>query len=133
MQAWVKDHGLEDVVSLPGFVPHRELARYYEKCNVGVSYVPINRIYDCQPPTKTFEYLLAGLPVIATNTSENAAVITEHNGLLIEDTPEAFYQALKKLAENRIAYCSDRIRAEALKYSWETIVHSNLVPYINAL
>lgn len=133
LRAWVRDRGLEDVVWLPGFVHHRELARYYEKCNVGVSYIPINPIYDCQPPTKTFEYLLAGLPVIATNTSENAAVITEHNGLLIEDTPEAFYAALQTLAERRAAYSSERIRTEALKYSWETIVRSNLVPYINSL
>ena len=133
LQTWVKDHGLEGVVSLPGFVHHRELARYYEKCNVGVSYIPINRIYDCQPPTKTFEYLLAGLPVIATNTSENAAVITVHNGLLIDDTPDAFYGALKKLVENRAAYSSERIRREALRYSWETIVHANLVPYIHSL
>ncbi len=133
LQTWVKDHGLEDVVSLPGFVPHRELARYYEKCNFGVSYVPINRIYDCQPPTKTFEYLLAGLPVIATNTSENAAVITEHNGLLIDDTPEAFYGGLKKLAQTRVAYSSNGIRADALKYSWEAIVRSNLVPYLDSL
>jgi glycosyltransferase involved in cell wall biosynthesis len=103
LRTWVRERGLDHVVSLPGFVPHRELARYYEKCNVGVSYVPINRIYDCQPPTKTFEYLLAGLPVIATNTSENAAVITEHN------------------------------RTDALKYSWEAVVRANLIPYINSL
>jgi glycosyltransferase involved in cell wall biosynthesis len=133
LHAWVKDHGLDQVVSLPGFVHHRDLAQYYEKCNVGVSYIPINRIYDCQPPTKTFEYLLAGMPVIATKTSENAAVITEHNGLLIEDTPEAFYQAVRKLMGFRHVYSSDRIRAHALKYSWETIVHDNLVPYIHSL
>jgi glycosyltransferase involved in cell wall biosynthesis len=133
LRAWVKDHGLEGVVSLPGFVHHRELGRYYEKCNIGVSYIPINPIYDCQPPTKTFEYLLAGLPVLATKTSENAAVITEHNGLLIDDTPEAFYEALKKLASGRNAYSSERIRTEALRYSWETIVRSNLVPYLKAL
>lgn len=132
-QAWVKDHGLEGVVSLPGFVRHGELGGYYERCNVGVSYVPINRIYDCQPPTKTFEYLLAGLPVIATNTSENAAVITAQNGLLIEDTPAAFYEALKKLVSLRDVYSSDGIRREARKHSWEAIVRSNLVPYLNSL
>jgi hypothetical protein len=38
---------------------------------------------------------------------ENAAVITEHNGLLIDDTPEAFYGGLKKLAQTRVAYSSN--------------------------
>jgi glycosyltransferase involved in cell wall biosynthesis len=133
LQTWVKDHGLEGVVSLPGFVHQRELVRYYEKSNLGVSYIPINYLYDCQPPSKTFEYLLAGLPVIATNTSENAAVITDRNGLLIDDTPAAFYEALKRLARLRGIYSSDRIRTEALKYSWEGIVRSNLVPYLNSV
>jgi glycosyltransferase involved in cell wall biosynthesis len=133
LRAWVKDHGLEAVVSLPGFIHHRELAHYYEKCNVGVSYIPINSIYDCQPPTKTFEYLLAGLPVIATRTAENAAVITEHNGLLIEDTPEAFYEALKEWVRHRRSYSSDQVRQGALRYSWEIIVRSNLVPYLDSL
>jgi glycosyltransferase involved in cell wall biosynthesis len=133
LQAWVKDRGLEGVVSLPGFIHHRGLTRYYTKCNIGVSYIPISRIYDCQPPTKTFEYLLAGLPVIATNTLENAAVITADNGLLIDDTPEAFYEGLQRLKNNRGLYSSDRIRAEALKYSWENVVRTNLVPYIHSL
>jgi glycosyltransferase involved in cell wall biosynthesis len=133
LRGLVKELGLDHVVSLPGFVHHRELEPYFEKCNIGVSYVPRNEIYDCQPPTKTFEYLLAGLPVVATNTSENAAVITARNGLLIDDTPAAFYEALKKLRATRVAYCSDRIRQEALVYSWERIVRSNLVPYLNSL
>jgi glycosyltransferase involved in cell wall biosynthesis len=133
LRALVKELGLDHVVSLPGFVHHRELGPYFEKCNIGVSYVPRNEIYDCQPPTKTFEYLLAGLPVVATNTFENAAVITARNGLLIDDTPAAFYEALKKLRASRVTYCSDRIRQEALVYSWERIVRSNLVPYLHAL
>ncbi len=133
LQTWVKDHGLEGVVSFPGFIHQRELTQYYEKCNAGVSYIPINRIYDCQPPSKTFEYLLAGLPVIATNTSENAAVITDRNGLLIDDTPEAFYEGLKRLTNNRGLYSSDRIRAEARKYSWENVVRTNLIPYLHSL
>lgn len=133
LRVLVKELGLDQVISLPGYIHHRELASHYERCNVGISYVPIDDVYDCQPPTKTFEYLLAGLPVIATNTSENAAVITEHNGLLTEDTPQAFYEALKKLLRNRGSYSSDKIRSDALQYSWETIVRSNLVPYIHSL
>jgi glycosyltransferase involved in cell wall biosynthesis len=133
LRTWVTKHGLAHVISLPGFIHHRELTRYYEKCNIGVSYVPINRLYDCQPPTKTFEYLLGGLPVIATKTSENAAVITDRNGLLINDTPTAFYEALKTLARTRDLYSSERIRTEALKYSWEGIVRSNLVPYLDSV
>jgi len=133
LRALVKELGLDRVVSLPGYIHHRELASHYERCNAGVSYVPIDDIYDCQPPTKTFEYLLAGMPVIATSTRENASVITEHNGVLIDDTPEGFYEGVKALARNRGTYDSDAIRTDALRYSWETIVHSNLVPYLRSV
>ena len=70
------------------------------------------------------------MPVIATNTRENASVVTEHNGVLIEDTPEGFYEGAKALARNRGAYDSNAIRTNALHHSWETIVHSNLIPYL---
>jgi glycosyltransferase involved in cell wall biosynthesis len=95
--------------------------------------VPINDIYDCQPPTKTFEYLSAGMPVLATKTRENAAVITERNGLLIDDTPQAFHEGLKKLMGNARAYRSDEIRRDALRHSWQAIVQFNLIPYINSV
>ena len=133
LRAMVKDLGLARVVSLPGYVHRRELAAYYEKCNVGISYVPINDIYDCQPPTKTFEYLSAGMPVLATKTRGNAAVITERNGLLIDDTPQAFHEGLKRLMNDIRAYHSGDIRREALRHSWQTIVQSNLVPYLNSV
>jgi glycosyltransferase involved in cell wall biosynthesis len=133
LRALVRELGLEGVVFLPGFIHHRDLLPYYEKCNVGISYVPINPIYDCQPPTKTFEYLLAGLPVIATNTRENRSVIGAHNGLLTEDTPAALYEALTTLMRTKDVYCSDRIRADARRYAWQTIVQSNFVPYLHSL
>ena len=63
--------GIGHSVHLHGFIHHDELRPLYERCNVGVSYVPRTPYYDVQPPTKTFEYLLAGMPVIATATSEN--------------------------------------------------------------
>lgn len=37
--------------------------------------------YDSQPPTKTFEYALSGLYVLATKTRENEKVITNDNGV----------------------------------------------------
>lgn len=133
LRALVKELGLDRVVSLPGYIHRRELAPHYEKCNIGVSYVPINDVYDCQPPTKTFEYLSAGMPVLATRTRGNAAVITERNGLLIDDTPQAFHEGLKKLMSNAREYRSDEIRRDTLRHSWQTIVQSNLIPYIHSV
>jgi len=126
----VWEKGLVDVVRLPGFIHRGRLRQYFERCDVGISYVPINDIYDCQPPTKTFEYMFAGMPVIATATSENKRVINRTNGILIRDNPESFYEALKELYSRREEFYSEKIKHSYLNYSWERIVKKNLIPYL---
>jgi len=90
----------------------------------------MNEIYDCQPPTKTFEYVFAGMPVIATATSENRRVINRTNGILIKDDPKSFYEALRELYFRREEFYSEKIRHSCLGYSWESIVKKNLIPYL---
>ncbi len=122
--------GLSDVVSIVGQVPHNKLKEYFDAHNIGISYIPITSYFDVQPPTKTFEYLLSGMPVIATTTQENSKIITEDNGILIQDNPESFYESLKLLFAKRNMFNSKKIQHEsAKKYSWEKIVN-NLSEYI---
>jgi glycosyltransferase involved in cell wall biosynthesis len=125
----VSGYGLSDVVNVTGLIPHTDLAPYFNTCNIGVSYVPLTDYYDCQPVTKTFEYLLSGMPVIATNTSENRAVLHSKNGVLIGETAEDFYAGLKTISENRMSFNSDNIRLSNTGYKWENIIENNLKPY----
>lgn len=126
----VAELGMEHMISLPGYIYQSDLKDYYERCNVGVSYIPINDIYDCQPPTKTYEYLLAGMPVIGTSTFENRRVINSSNGVLVNDSPAAFCEGLKSLYRSRREFCSERIRRSNLKYSWREVVKNEFLPYI---
>lgn len=129
----VRQHGLDGVVHLPGYTHQTRLRDMFERCNIGVSYVPINDIYDRQPVTKTFEYLLAGMPVIATATTEHRKVVNRLNGVLIQDTPEDFYQGLKQLYDRRQEFDSEAIRHCCPEASWDRIVHRNLIPYIQTI
>ena len=129
----VKQNGLSEVVQLPGYIHQSKLKAYYQKCNVGISYVPINDIYDAQPPTKTFEYLLAGMPVIATATRENAIVINDNNGVLIPDSAYDFYEGLKVIMLRKHLYDSNLVKQESLKYSWQKIVRKDFIPYLRKL
>lgn len=122
--------GLKKPISLPGFVHHNHLMEYWERSNVGISFVPINDIYDVQPPTKTFEYILAGMPVIATNTMENRYILNEENGILIDDTSDEVYMGLKKIMQNRTGYQSDKIKSTCEKFHWKKIVKDNFCPYL---
>jgi glycosyltransferase involved in cell wall biosynthesis len=75
MERLAEKLGIAHRVQFTGYVPHGDLSAYLEWCNVGVSYVPVTCFYNHQPPTKTFEYLLAGIPVIATATDANRQVV----------------------------------------------------------
>lgn len=130
LRRMVQLKGLDDVVRLPGYVHRTRLESTFERCNVGVSYVPICDMYDCQPVTKTFEYLFAGMPVIATATTENRKVVTRFNGVLIPDTPEGFYRGLKEVYARRHEFDSEVVRRSCPESLWDRIVNLDLVPYI---
>ncbi len=117
----VNMNNLQEIVKVVGFVPHDQLRPYFDDHNVGLSYVPMTPYFDVQPPTKTFEYLLSGMAVIATATSENRRVINESNGVLTGDSPEAFAEGLVSLTKKMAMFDSNRIRENASQYSWEKI------------
>ena len=112
---------LDEVVHCHGWKAHKDLHEYFEACNIGVSYIPVTSYYDCQPATKTFEYLGAGMICIATNTTENRKLINETNGILCEDNRDAFCDALEQAWKKRTLWDSESIRASVKEHSWEEI------------
>ena len=89
--------------------------------------------FDVQPTTKTFEYLFAGMPVIATATSEHKKVINDKNGVLVQDNPEGFCNGLKHLYQTRMTYDSSIIKELCSEHAWERIVRENFIPYLNTV
>jgi len=118
----IKDHKLENNVTLRGYVPHNNLKDYLSKADVGISYIPVTPYYEYQPATKTFEYLMSGIPVIATGTYENKKVISNVNGVLITDNPESFSEGLQYLFMHTSDYDSEIIKNSVSSYKWENIV-----------
>ncbi len=122
--------GCADLITFHGRVPYTALRPYLERTTIGIAFVPLVDHYQCQPATKLFEYLLAGMPALATSTEENARVITPANGVLIPDSAEGVYQGLHTLRNNLGSYTSAAIRASVEEYLWENIVAHNLRPYV---
>jgi len=125
--------GLEDCVRFVGYVPHDETTSYFEEANVGISYVPITPYYDDQPPTKTYEYLLAGLPVIATATAANRAVVNRGNGVLIGDSAADVCRGLSEFVRHRTEFDSDATRSSIKGYAWPEIMRDNVRPFIEGV
>ena len=128
----VERSSLRDLVHYHGPVPNAELRPFLEGNNVGVAYIPIEDYYDCQPSTKVFEYLLAGMPVLATATSENRAIITRENGVLFEDSVEGFAEGVKTMLRAMPTYESSRLAETVQEYRWTSIVNGNLRRYLES-
>jgi hypothetical protein len=133
LKGLVDEFGLNDIVSIKRRIPHNQLKPFFDTHNIGVSYVPLTEYYDVQPVTKTFEYLLSGMAVIGTHTSENAKVINSENGILIGDSVNDFYDGLIKLYHNKDMFSSEEIRETSSDYKWKNIVHYNLLPYLDSI
>ena len=59
--------------------------------------------------------------VIATSTIENQKVVNNKNGILIDDTEEAFYDALEYLYNNKVSFSRREIINTINNNSWENI------------
>jgi len=128
---YINKHALHDCIKFHGEVNFPDLTKYYLAANVGLSYIPITPYYDDQPPTKTFEYLLAGMYVIATATSENCRVINSENGCLVGDDVEDVAKAFKSSSVMMPDIDNLKIHKDSQGYSWDTIVDDNLMPLLN--
>jgi len=126
----IKHFRLEEIVHYKGPVYGEDLKWFFKNCNVGVSYIPMMTDYDCQPATKTIEYLMAGMPVIATETGENKQIISDFNGILIEDNSQSFAKGLEKFVSERANFDSDKIINSVKEYSFEYIVNTKLKPVL---
>ena len=122
--------GLENIVEFKGYIPQTQLAPYFKTHNIGVSFVPINDYYNCQPPTKTYEYILSGMPTIATRTLENCKIVCENNGILINDDRCSFGIGLKFIVENVNKYNSSNVRDTLIEHTWENIIKTRLLSYL---
>lgn len=130
---YIKRHDLNKIIKVLGYIPHSQLATYFDTHNIGISYIPITDFFDCQPPTKTYEYILSGMAVLATKTSENAKIVNAINGKLIEDNSDSFYEGLCHLYRSRSNFNSTHIRDTASNQTWEKIILNNLYPYLDGL
>ncbi|MEL6143138.1 MAG: glycosyltransferase, partial [Bacteroidota bacterium] len=130
IQAAIEQYALRDIVHLKGYVRRDLIGPFLQAANLGLSYTPITKYFDYQPVTKTYEYLLAGLPVLATATSENELVVSSNNGVLVRDNPAAVAEGLKSFYAKRNTFNTFAIQEDAKRYTYERIVEDNLAPYL---
>ena len=126
----IKDSGLHNIIYCHGFVQHEELGRFFDECNIGVSYVPLTPYYQDQPPTKTFEYILSNMFTIATATRSNKGIVSNDNGIIVNDDAESFCIALQYVVDNLSKIRELHVGDTLVEYKWENIVKKYLMPIL---
>lgn len=131
IKKYVSENNLENQILPIGRIPHDKLENYFEQANVGVSFIPMTKYYDSQPPTKTFEYLLSGIPVIATKTRANREILQNSpDSVLINDDENQFADAVARFKGNLSNVNSAAVAAGAQSFSWQSIIRERFVPLI---
>ena len=114
LQRLVKENGLEDRVRLIGRLPYVEMMRYTRNADLGLTLdKDTNLNYRFSLPNKLFDYLHAGIPVLATDLPEVAAIVRAHDcGVVIPvPTPGAIAQAVRELQADRARQVAMRANA----------------------
>lgn len=127
--AEAKRIGVHEFIEFRGRVPHDQLRPIFDNHNVGIAYIPLTSFYDDQPPTKTFEYLMSGMPVIATKTKANQQIINYENGILIGDASHDVCSGIGEMVKKLNHFSSCDIRASVRNHEWSRIVN-NLYIYL---
>lgn len=133
MQTTAAEEGLEDTVTVHGWKLVGEVQHLFDRCNVGICYVPTVSYYQHQPPTKIYEYVLSGMYCIATATLASRELIGDANGTLIEATPEGVAQGLETFWRRRTTVVESRLRQTLADSTWDRIVSKYVEPIIEAL
>jgi glycosyltransferase involved in cell wall biosynthesis len=122
LEALALREGVADRIEWTGFLPQADIATRLRRGDVGV--VP-TRGHEGQDvaasPLKLFEYMAAGLPVVASDMPSLRDVIRSgENGVLFrEGDPEALAQQVRPLLEpETYARLSAASRAEAKGHTW---------------
>jgi len=125
--------GIERTICL-GWLQHDELVRELDQARVGLSVLlPVGQ-YRIAHPTKVFQYMAAGIPVVASDFPFLRDVIDRHRcGLLVNpEDPAAIADAVGYLLEHpeEAAEMGQRgIRAARYHFDWSSEERSLLTLY----
>jgi len=125
---------LQDNVCLVGKVRHEEIYNILPRCHIGIAILHPEPNYIESLPTKLFEYMAAGLPVIASNFPLWQEIVEGNNcGLTIDPlNPREIAGAVEYLIEHpdEAKRMGENGRKAVLeKYNWENESKKLLLSY----
>jgi glycosyltransferase involved in cell wall biosynthesis len=119
-----KELGLGDAFRIIGRVPGSAIPALLADADAGICIWEDRLYWRFNPPTKLFEYLVAGLPVLVSNIRTHTDYVRDwENGVVFDYAATSFAQCIKELWERRAELPRMRARAlaESDKYLWSRL------------
>jgi len=93
---------IDDKVTFLGRVKHKRIPHLLFNSGIGLAVYPDNELMRYAFTYKLLEYIAAGLPVIATDVGDTGKIVKKGQcGLIVEYSPVAIAEAIRKLLNNR--------------------------------
>ena len=121
---YVAQAGIEDSVTVHGRVPGRDIPGFFARSDAGICLWEDWPWYRFNPPTKLFEYLVSGLPVLASDIRTHTEYVCDSsNGIVFEYGGAGLAIAIQRLwaLRGRLPQMKAAARQSSLPYRWETI------------
>jgi glycosyltransferase involved in cell wall biosynthesis len=133
LKQWVEEQGLSHRVSMPGSVPHDEIAAYYQLADVSVLPSLKEAI-----SISGLESMASGTPLIGTRVGGIPELIDHgENGLLVQPrSPEEIAEAINRLHDNprEVKEMGTKARAKVVdSFSWDAVAERTIEVYKSVL
>lgn len=133
-RAKIAQYGMEQAVTITGRVPFEQIGSYLEQAAVGwVAWEPIPKNQK-NIPTKLFEYMAYGIPIVSSDLSPIRPFVENgENGYLVTaDDPQAHARAiLNLLRQPQVALAMGQKGQELVRtrYNWDEMERRLLALY----
>ena len=120
-----------DRVTITGWVPYEQVPALLASAHVGLDTAPATDVNNGSTMVKIREYLVVGLPVVATALRETRVTGGGAVVMVEEDAAEAFLAPLIELLGSPDAWraSADRARARGMELLWPTQAEKLLAAY----
>jgi glycosyltransferase involved in cell wall biosynthesis len=123
LEEMVRRRGLGELVRFFGPIPNDELLYYTASADVGLCVIRGESLsYRWSLPNKLFEYMMAGIPVVASDYEEMGRVVTEEGVGTVCDPgdPESIAAAVRAIVDDPEAEARFRAatRTAITRYNW---------------
>lgn len=121
----IHDLGLQKQVLMVGLVPYSEVPKYINLADVCINPFDINEITDIIFPSKIYQYLACGKPVIATRLNGMLDIFPPdlpENGVFYFETTTQFFEIIEQVCSLKI--CSKSLTLQEITTKLEEQLHT---------